>query len=268
MTDIAAFLAFALYLLCSLLLILRTQGKAPCASCPIIVLLAPGFVAVLLHTLVLYNNLITPDGLQFGLSNAASAIGAVIGLLVLLMSIKRQTIVLAVVVLPIAATSIMLELLFPISRLLPPDSPSGLKVHVLVSIVAYSLLGMAALIAIILAMQNHLLHNHQSGGVLRHLPPLQTTEKLMFDAITAGFLGLTLALGSGFFFLDNLFTQHLAHKTILSIIAWCVFAALLIGHRVLGWRGRVAIRWTLSGFGFLMLAYFGSKLVLEVILAR
>ena len=268
MTDIAAFLAFALYLLCSLLLILRTQGKAPCASCPVIVLLAPGFVAVLLHALVLYNNLITPQGLQFGLSNAASAIGAVIGLLVLLMSIKRQTIVLAVVVLPIVAASIILELLFPISRLLPPDSPSGLKVHVLVSIVAYSLLGMAALIAIILAMQNHLLHNHQSGGVLRHLPPLQTTEKLMFDAITAGFLGLTLALGSGFFFLDNLFTQHLAHKTILSIIAWCVFAALLTGHRVLGWRGRVAIRWTLSGFGFLMLAYFGSKLALEVILAN
>lgn len=266
MTDFAAFLALALYLLCSLLLILRTQGKAPCASCPVMVLLAPGFVAVALHALVLYNNLITPQGLQFGLSNAASAIGAVIGLLVLLMSIKRQTIVLAVVVLPLAALSILLELFFPVSNLLAADSPDGLKIHVLVSIVAYSLLGMAALIAIILAMQNHLLHNHHSGGVLRHLPPLQTTEKLMFDAITAGFLGLTLALASGFVFLENLFTQHLAHKTVLSIIAWSVFAILLTGHRILGWRGRVAIRWTLSGFGFLMLAYFGSKLVLEVIL--
>jgi len=268
MTDLAAFLALTLYLLCSVLLILRIQGKAPCTNCPITLLLAPGFVAVFLHAIILYNNLITSAGLQFGLSNAASAIGAVIGLLVLLMSVKRQTIVLAAVVLPIAAASILLELLFPVSRLLPPDSATGLKIHVLVSIIAYSLLGLAALMSLILAMQNHLLHNHHSGGVLRHLPPLQTTEKLMFDAITAGFLGLTLALGSGFVFLDNLFTQHLAHKTILSIIAWSVFAVLLIGHRVLGWRGRTAIRWTLSGFGFLMLAYFGSKLVLEVILAR
>ncbi|HEX5636447.1 MAG TPA: cytochrome c biogenesis protein CcsA, partial [Gammaproteobacteria bacterium] len=186
MTDLAAFLALTLYLLCSLLLILRIQGKAPCASCPIIWLLAPGFIAVLLHAVVLYNNLITAAGLQFGLSNAASAIGAVIGLLVLLMSVKRQTIVLAAVVLPIAAVSILLELLFPVSRLLPPDSATGLKIHVLVSIIAYSLLGLAALMSLILAMQNHMLHNHHSGGVLRHLPPLQTTEKLMFDAITAG----------------------------------------------------------------------------------
>lgn len=268
MTDFAAFLALTFYLLCSLLLILRIQGKAPCASCPTTLLLAPGFVAVALHIIILYNNLITAAGLQFGLSNASSAIGAVIGLLVLLMSVKRQTIVLAAVVLPVAALSILLELLFPVSHIMPPDSATGLKIHVLVSIIAYSLLGLAAMIAIILAMQNHLLHNHHTGGVLRHLPPLQTTEKLMFDAITAGFLGLTLALGSGFAFLDNLFTQHLAHKTVLSIIAWSVFAGLLIGHRILGWRGRTAIRWTLSGFGFLMLAYFGSKLVLEVILAR
>lgn len=266
MTDIAASLAFILYLLCSLLLLFRIQGRAFCANCPVTLLLAPGFVAVLLHAVVLYNNLITVAGLQFGLTNAASAIGAVIGLLILLMSIKRQTIVLGTVVLPIVALSILLELVYPVAHLLPPDSPSGLKIHVLVSIIAYSLLGLAALIAMILAVQNHLLHNHHSGGVLRHLPPLQTTEKLMFDAITAGFLGLTLALGTGFAFLDNLFEQHLAHKTILSIIAWCVFAVLLVGHRLLGWRGRVAIRWTWSGFGFLMLAYFGSKLVLEVIL--
>jgi ABC-type uncharacterized transport system permease subunit len=268
MTDIAAFFAFALYLLCSLLLFLRIQGKAPCASCPAIVLLAPGLAAVLLHALVLYTNLITAAGLEFGISNAASTIGATIGALVLLMSLKRQTLVMAAVVLPISALSILLEWLYPVSRLLPPDSAPGLKIHVLVSIIAYSLLGLAALIAIILSMQNHLLHNHHSGGVLRHLPPLQTTEKLMFDAITAGFLGLTLALGSGFAFLDDLFAQHLVHKTVLSIIAWSVFAILLIGHRLLGWRGRVAIRWTWSGFGFLMLAYFGSKLVLEVILAR
>ena len=266
MTDLAAFAAIAFYLLCSLLLFLRIQGKAPYADSPVLALLAPGLLASALHALVLYHNLLTDAGLDFGISNAASTIGAVIGLLIVLMSLKRRTLVLAAVTLPISALTILLEWLFPVSHLLPPDSAPGLKIHVLVSIIAYSLLGLAALIALLLAMQNKLLHNHQSGGILRHLPPLQTTEKLMFDAITAGFIGLTLALGSGFVFLDNLFTQHLAHKTILSLVAWCVFATLLIGHRLLGWRGRVAIRWTWSGFGFLMLAYFGSKLVLEVIL--
>ena len=268
MTDIAAFVAIAFYLLCSLLLFLRIQGKPPCADWPVIVLLAPGLLASALHGFVLYHNLLTEAGLDFGISNAASTIGAVIGLLVVLMSLKRRTLVLAAVVLPISALAILLEWLFPVSHLLPPASAPGLKIHVLVSIIAYSLLGLSALIAVILSMQNHMLHNHQSGGVLRHLPPLQTTEKLMFDAISAGFIGLTLALASGFAFLDDLFVQHLVHKTILSLMAWCVFATLLIGHRLLGWRGRVAIRWTWSGFGFLMLAYFGSKLVLEVILAR
>lgn len=268
MSDIAAFLALALYLMTALLLVLRIQGKSPCTTCPVGLLLAPGFVAVALHTVVLQRNLLSAEGLQFGVSNASSLIGAVIALLVLLMSVKRQTLVLAAAVLPLTALSVLLELLFPVTRLLPPDSPAGLKIHVLVSIIAYSLLGLAAMMAMILALQNSMLHQHQNGGLLRHLPPLQTTEKLLFDAITAGFLGLTLALGSGFVFLDNLFAQHLVHKTVLSIIAWGVFAGLLAGHRVLGWRGRTAIRWTLSGFGFLMLAYFGSKLALEVILAH
>jgi len=90
-------------------------------------------------------------------------------------------------------------------------------------------------------------------------------EKLLFDFILAGFIGLTLALLSGFIFLEDLFSQHLVHKTALSIIAWLVFATLLIGRFTIGWRGRTAIRWTLSGFISLMLAYFGSKFVLEFI---
>jgi ABC-type uncharacterized transport system permease subunit len=91
-------------------------------------------------------------------------------------------------------------------------------------------------------------------------------EKMLFEIILIGFITLTISLGSGLIFLENMFTQHLAHKTILSIIAWAVFLTLLIGHWKLGWRGKTAIRWTLSGFVSLMLAYFGSKFVLEIIL--
>jgi ABC-type uncharacterized transport system permease subunit len=92
-------------------------------------------------------------------------------------------------------------------------------------------------------------------------------ETLLFDAIIIGFVCLSLSLVSGMIFLENMFAQHLAHKTILSILAWLVFAILLAGRWLAGWRGRTAIRWTLGGFISLMLAYFGSKFVLEVILA-
>ena len=119
-----------------------------------------------------------------------------------------------------------------------------------------------------LAVQERRLRTRRLGGISRGLPPLVTMESLLFQMIGAGFGALTLSLLSGFFFLDNLFAQHLVHKTVLSIAAWLVFATLLWGRRRYGWRGRTAIRWTLSGFAVLVLAYFGSKLVLELVLRR
>ena len=93
-------------------------------------------------------------------------------------------------------------------------------------------------------------------------------ESLLFEMIAAGFILLTLALISGFAFLQNMFAQHLVHKTVLSTLAWLVFGGLLLGRFRYGWRGRTAIIWTLSGFVILILAYFGSKAVLELMLLR
>ena len=140
--------------------------------------------------------------------------------------------------------------------------------HILIAILAYSLLALAAVQAVLLAIQDYRLRHRQPGGFLRGIPPLTTMESLLFQMIGAGFILLSVTLLSGFFFLEDLFAQHLVHKTALSLIAWCVFAVLLWGRWRFGWRGRTAIRWTLSGFGFLALAFFGSKLVLELILRR
>jgi ABC-type uncharacterized transport system permease subunit len=93
-------------------------------------------------------------------------------------------------------------------------------------------------------------------------------ESLLFQMIATGYALLTLALVTGILFLEDIFAQHLVHKTVLSIIAWLVFGILLWGRWRFGWRGRVAIRWTIGGFIFLMLAYFGSKFVLELVLNR
>jgi ABC-type uncharacterized transport system permease subunit len=109
------------------------------------------------------------------------------------------------------------------------------------------------------------LRHHRPGGLLRALPPLAVMETLLFQTLGLGFALLSLALFSGLIFIQDMFAQHLAHKTVLSIFAWLVFAVLLWGRWRFGWRGRTAIRWTLGGFALLVLAYFGSKFVLELI---
>ena len=145
---------------------------------------------------------------------------------------------------------------------------AGMEVHILTSILAYSLLNIAAVQAILLAIQDWQLHDHRSGRFIRSLPPLQTMESLLFQMIGAGLVLLTISLISGVMYIHDLFEQHLAHKTVLSVLAWIVFSVLLWGRYFHGWRGQTAIRWTLVGFVSLMLAYFGSKMVLEIILQR
>jgi ABC-type uncharacterized transport system permease subunit len=75
---------------------------------------------------------------------------------------------------------------------------------------------------------------------------------------------------SGVFFSEQLFGKPftLTHKTVFAIVSWLIFGGLLAGHYVRGWRGRTAVYWTLAGFTALLLAYVGSKVVLELILKR
>ncbi len=144
----------------------------------------------------------------------------------------------------------------------------GLFTHVLFSIVAYSLMTIALLQALLLNYQNQQIRSKHPGGFVRLLPPLQTMESLLFELLWAGEILLTLAIASGALFVDNMLAQHLAQKTVFSVLAWVIYALLLWGRHAQGWRGPVAMRWTLTGFVFLVLAYFGTKLVLELILNR
>ena len=77
---------------------------------------------------------------------------------------------------------------------------------------------------------------------------------------------LTLAISTGIIFMEDIFSQHLVHKTVLSMFAWLIFSILLLGRHQLGWRSLTAVRFTLTGFSLLILAFFGSKLVLELVL--
>ena len=189
-------------------------------------------------------------------------------LLLLLSSLTKPVENLGILLLPLAAVTLYLESQYPSTGFLRQQAGWSLKIHVLVSMLAYSLLTLASVQAVLVAIQDHHLRHRHPGGFIRTLPPLQTMESLLFEMIGVGFALLTLALISGFLFLEDMFAQHLVHKTVLSILGWIVFGTLLWGRYRFGWRGRTAIIWTLSGFVILMLAYFGSKAVLELILKR
>lgn len=133
---------------------------------------------------------------------------------------------------------------------------------------AYSVLTIAALQALLLALQDHHLRNHHTNGLIMQLPALQIMENLLFELVWIGIVLLSISILTGILFIEDMFAQHLAHKTILSIIAWGIFSTLLLGRYKLGWRGTTAIRWALGGYLLLMLAFFGSKLVLEIILGQ
>lgn len=230
--------------------------------------LALGFIALLLHALLLVEESLAATGLNLGFFGAISLVAWTVVLLLLLSSLGKPVENLGLVLFPLAILSLGLDAYFPPTRLLHESASLGLKLHVLVSMLAYGLLSLASVQAVLLAVQDRHLHRRHPGGFIRALPPLQTMESLLFEMIAAGFLLLTLSLGSGLMFLEDMFAQHLAHKTILSITSWLVFGTLLWGRFQFGWRGRTAIAWTLSGVLVLMLAYFGSKAVLELILKR
>ena len=267
MTDqFAAFIAITFYLGCSVLLLmrLRRSGKVAAMSKPMV--LAPGFLGLGVHLYGLSMSMMSSGGINIGFFTALSLVSAFIVMFTLVSALRHPIEILGIAVMPIAALMMAADYSTTSVHLLPPGSSGGLLFHVVTSVIAYSILGLAALHAIVLSVQNSLLHKHQPGGLVRLLPPLTTMESLLFDAIIIGFVCLSLSLVSGMVFLEDMFAQHLAHKTVLSILAWLVFAILLIGRWRLGWRGRTAIRWTLGGYISLMLAYFGSKFVLELIL--
>ena len=260
----AAFLYFAGGLSTGIRLFSPEGGRHPARSLGI----GLGFGALLLHGVMLYFELFTADGLNLSFFNAVSLAAWTVAGLLLVSALSKPVENLAILALPVAAITVLLDLRFPGSHLLGPNAGWALRVHVLTSMLAYSLLTLASAQAILLAVQDNHLRRHHPGGFIRALPPLQTMESLLFEMISLGFVLLSVALATGFIYLEDMFAQHLVHKTVLSIVAWIAFAILLWGRYRFGWRGRTAIRWTLVGFAVLMLAYFGSKAVIELVLQR
>lgn len=226
-----------------------------------------GAIGYVLHSQVLASSILRPNGLALDLGNVLSLLGWLIAAIALLAALRPHLRGLSSLLLPVSAIA-NLGTLLPVPEYLTTSLTWPLRAHILLAITAYSMFGIGAALALLIAAQDRRLRRRRSTGWLQMLPPLEALEQILFSTLGAGFLLLTLALFSGLIFVEDLFAQHLVHKSTLAIAGWLIFATLLIGRWLYGWRGRRAIRWTLVGFCVLALAYFGSKLILEVILGN
>ncbi len=201
------------------------------------------------------------DGIFFGLVTSTNFISWVVATLLFLTSLTKPVHVIGILVYPLTAVSVILLLLFPDtnSKLVSISIAS----HVFLSVGAYALLSISVAQSILLKIQERLLHDHNINTFIDKLPPLQTMEDFFFQTLKMGCILLTLSLASGFIFVDEFFEQNLSYKTFLSVIAWGAFVGIVVGHKMFGWRGRNAILATQIAFSVMVLAYFGTKLVLE-----
>lgn len=263
------FLAIGLYLIAAVWLARRLlRGEAPAGGTRR-ALQAFTAGAIALHALVIYGGTLPALGINLSLTGAFSLVAWVVVSLYLLGSQWRPVDNLGVIVMPLAALTVLVEWLWP-GQLPIALTSRAQAIHIVVAIVAYSLLCLAAVQSLMLLAQEHRLRQRHPDGLVRALPPMQTMEEIMFQMIGLGFLLLTITLVSGVFFSEAMFGTpfRLTHHVVLAALGWVVYLLLLLGRWRFGWRGRTAVRWTLGGFTLLLLAYFGSKFVVEVILNR
>lgn len=252
-------LVAGLYLGCTLRL-RRLQGGPPDQLLTLLVT-----AAVALHGLTIGSSGVISADWHLGVGQAVSLFLWQCCAVHLLLCLRWPLWHLGLWLWPLTALAPPLAMLLPTGAGSPVQLSPALKLHILLSLLAYASLTLAALQTLSYALLDASLRR----GEHRHTrPPLQVMESLVFRLISIGFILLCASIISGFLFVDDFFAQHLAHKAILSLIACALFGALIAGRMLRGWRGRIAIRWTLSAYLSLLLAYFGSKIVLEQILGR
>ena len=227
-----------------------------------------GLLALPSHGLLISQTVYHDGALDTSFFKSSLLISWLIVLLLLGLNLKKPVQSLFLVVYPLATLTIIAVLVTHTPSKLVSDESYGMLSHVALSVTAYSLFTLAAIQAILLYFQNRQLKRNYNSILVRNLPPLQTMESLLFEMVWAGVVLLVLAIITGALFIKDLFAQDLAHKTLFSLLSLAVFVALLIGRYTQGWRGMTASRWTLAGCLLLMIAFYGSKFVLELVFHR
>ena len=241
----------------------RLQRTPPAAS---VRWLLP--LALLAHGALIYYSVLGQGDIRLGFGNSLSTIFWLTALVYWLASQGAPLARLQSWVSGLAAVSVLAMAFFTTTHAIPNSQALALRAHLVVSFLAYGLLAVAALHAVLMTMLEKQLH--RGFSLQNGAPPLLTLEAMLFRTIGLGFALLTLAVFSGVFFSEELFGAPLqfSHKVVLAILSWLVFGGLLAGRHFRGWRGRTALVWTITGFTLLLLAYLGTQFVLEVLLGR
>jgi len=228
-------------------------------------------VALVLHAMLLYQRVLTQQGMDLGVANAVSLLVWLTLLIYWVASLVYDGLAgILGMMAPVALLALLLQAAIPTHHYVRYAGDPLFTLHFGIAMLAYSLFIVATVHALFMLALEKWLHRGVLPPFLKSLPPLLEMEALLFRILLAAFVLLTLTVVSGVFFSEQLFGKPLTlnHKTLFGIISWAIFGALLAGHYFRGWRGKKAVHWTLAGFTALLLAYIGSKVVLELILQR
>jgi ABC-type uncharacterized transport system permease subunit len=238
------------------------------------------------HGMLLHETIFPADRMMFGFAFALSAMLWLGVGIYWIESFFFSLAGLGLIVIPVALLASLMPLAFPGSQILGYAARPLFKLHFIIANVAYGLFTLAAFHAFLMILAERRLHGFKRAPAARGqgagedgqwlgrwldlLPPLLTLEKLLFRLIGAGFVLLTLTIVSGSLFSEQLFGRafRLDHKTVFALISWAMFGGILVGRLFYGWRGKIALRWVIASFGILLLAYVGSRFVIEVVLHR
>ena len=224
-----------------------------------------GAAALIAHALAAYLPAQAGES-SLGFYRVASLMFLSMGVISLVALLIRPLHTLLIVLFPLAALSILVATFAPDTSRPMSDLPTGILSHVSASIISFAVLALAVLQGLHVTLQAQRLRQHRGRGVIRKLPPLEAASALFYELTGTGFLILTIAIGTGVIFIEDLFGQQLVHKTILTLLAWCLYAVLVIQYLRRGWRVQSAITVNLIAFGLIVLGFFGSTLVLELLL--
>lgn len=222
-------------------------------------------LAVGLHGLAIWSAIQSADHISLGIALMLTCVGFAMALVLLLNQLRRPMNHLDVFVFPLSGLSLLLFAVLPATGMVRVALPTPLFIHIILSLLGYSILALAALQALYLALFDRLA---RTGRTLPKGLALDSIEQMLFESIWLGMIALSLGILTGFAFIDSYDVRGIIHHTFITITAWLIFAVLLWGRLRAGWRGSQAGWWTLAGFGILALGYFGSKLVIEVLIPQ
>ena len=226
-----------------------------------------GASASLCQLLWLGGEIVTSAGLNLSIINVASLVTLFISILMTLSISHFKILPLLPMSYGVATLSIILSYLLPGTYISHLSNNPALVTHIILTLFAYTCFIIASLLALQMAYLDYQLKHKRAVALHPALPSLMTVEKLLVRALSLGMLLLSISLLIAFNYFDHIFDRSQGHKSILSLFAWLFYAVLLWGHFRQGWRSNKMAFGTLFATLILSLAYFGSRVVKEVLLS-